>query len=359
MRAISSFGMRGFSRSTRTGGLSRSVPSPLRDIGSPGSVRSRRLSAGSRRDVCSMRPVLRCIRVSSTATFTSTSTRRGVSTGCWRPGPTDGVNFADWKAALQDDDEYASSALACLDLLQHGYTGFVDGGTAFSPDAVAAAARATGIRGWVADPYLWDRRELMDHVPSLISRSLEDRVPFDTDRALRRLGAELRRNSDPDALVRGYVALYGLGTASDELQRAAKDCANRHRVAVIQHVGYTARMTQRGGGATGTAGYRPPGRAGRPRRHVDARSCERRARRRRSGRWPKADRQSSGVRSATFCTRLRRASGAESRSYTELASTSGSARIAPRTARWATLAAWPGTPRPSRGGTSRRTVSWK
>ena len=153
------------------------------------------------------------------------------------------VNFADWKAALQDDDEYASSALACLDLLQHGYTGFVDGGTAFSPDAVADAARATGIRGWVADPYLWDRRELMDHVPSLISRSLEDRAPFDTDRALRRLGAELRRNSDPDALVRGYVALYGLGTASDELQRAAKDCANRHRVALIQHVGYTARMT--------------------------------------------------------------------------------------------------------------------
>ena len=62
------------------------------------------------------------------------------------------VNFADWKAALQDDDEYASSALACLDLLQHGYTGFVDGGTAFSPDAVADAARATGIRGWARRP---------------------------------------------------------------------------------------------------------------------------------------------------------------------------------------------------------------
>ena len=34
-------------------------------------------------------------------------------------------------------------ALACLDLLRNGYTGFVDGGTSFDPDAVAAAAEAT------------------------------------------------------------------------------------------------------------------------------------------------------------------------------------------------------------------------
>ena len=85
------------------------------------------------------------------------------------------------------------------------------------------------MRGWLADPYLWDRRELMDHVPSLISRSLETRVPFDTDRALRQLGGQLRRNAGAGGLVRGYVALYGLGTASDELQRAAKACADRQR----------------------------------------------------------------------------------------------------------------------------------
>ena len=152
------------------------------------------------------------------------------------------VNFADWKAALQDDDEYASSALACLDLLQHGYTGFVDGGTAFSPDAVADAARATGIRGWVADPYLWDRRESWTRAEphqSIPGGSSPVRYRSRPATAWRRIAPELR-SGRARARVRG---LYGLGTASDELQRAAKDCANRHRVALIQHVGYTARMT--------------------------------------------------------------------------------------------------------------------
>ena len=79
----------------------------------------------------------------------------------------------------------------------------------------------------------------MDHVPSLISRSLENRVPFDTDRALRQLGGQLRRNADAGGLVRGYVALYGLGTASDELQRAAKAAPMPAASRASQHVGYT------------------------------------------------------------------------------------------------------------------------
>jgi cytosine/adenosine deaminase-related metal-dependent hydrolase len=160
------------------------------------------------------------------------------------PAAPGAPNFADWKAALEADDEYASTALACLDLLRNGYTGFVDGGTSFSPDAVAAAAEAIGMRGWLADPYLWDRRELMEHIPSLISPSLEARVPFDTDRALRQLGGQMYRNRGAEGLVRGYVALYGLGTASDELQRAAKACADAGGVTCAQHVGYTLPMSR-------------------------------------------------------------------------------------------------------------------
>ena len=157
------------------------------------------------------------------------------------PGAT--VNFADWKAALGDEDEFASTQLAALDLLRNGYTAVADPGTAFTPDAVVAALDAVGVRGWVADPYLWDRREVMAQVPRLISPGLEARVPFDLDRALRTLGGQLRRNADPEARVRGHVVLYGLGTASDELQRAAKACADRHRVACIQHAGYVPAMT--------------------------------------------------------------------------------------------------------------------
>jgi 5-methylthioadenosine/S-adenosylhomocysteine deaminase len=158
--------------------------------------------------------------------------------------PGNAVNFADWKAALGDEDERAGAALACLDLVRNGYSGFIDGATTFAPDAVAAAAEATGLRAWVADPYLWDDRYLMEFVPSLISPSLEARVPFSTERALRQLGGQLHRNRAADGLVRGFVALYGLGTASDELQRAAKACADQHGVACFQHVAYSPAMTE-------------------------------------------------------------------------------------------------------------------
>jgi cytosine/adenosine deaminase-related metal-dependent hydrolase len=163
-----------------------------------------------------------------------------VLAACGPPAP----NFADWKAALAPEDEHASTALACLDLLRNGFTGFVDGGTSFDPDAVAAAAEAIGMRGWLADPYIWDRRELMEHVPTLISRSLETRVPFDTDHAIRQLGRQLRRNAAAGGLVRGYVAVYGLGTASDELHRAAKACADAAGVTCAIHFGYNPAMSQ-------------------------------------------------------------------------------------------------------------------
>jgi cytosine/adenosine deaminase-related metal-dependent hydrolase len=152
------------------------------------------------------------------------------------------VNFADWKAALRDEDEYASAALACLDLIRNGYTTFIDPGTAFNPDAVAAAAEGIGMRGWLADPYLWDQRQILDQMPRLVSPSLAARAPFDLDHALRILGDQLPRNRQ-DGLVRGYVALYGLGTASDELQRAAKECAARNGVAFMQHLGFVLNVS--------------------------------------------------------------------------------------------------------------------
>ena len=38
---------------------------------------------------------------------------------------------------------------------------------------------------------------------------------------------QLKRNRNTDALVRGHVALYGLGSASVELMREAKQLADR------------------------------------------------------------------------------------------------------------------------------------
>jgi cytosine/adenosine deaminase-related metal-dependent hydrolase len=67
------------------------------------------------------------------------------------------------------------------------------------------------------------------------------RAPASRARALRLLGGELRRNADPEALVRGHVAVYGSGSASEELMRAAAACAEQHDVALVQHQSLDAR----------------------------------------------------------------------------------------------------------------------
>ena len=139
------------------------------------------------------------------------------------------ASYADWYNALYGEDEYAATLLACLEMLRAGTTCFMEPGTVFEPDAAAAAIRAVGIRGSLGDPFLWD---YTDFLP--LSRTLE-RAPARTGRALGLLGGQLWRNQDPDALVRGHVALYGGVTASDELTLAASECARSNGVALTQH----------------------------------------------------------------------------------------------------------------------------
>jgi 5-methylthioadenosine/S-adenosylhomocysteine deaminase len=165
-------------------------------------------------------------------------TCRGFFRGDSSKGGGSGPNYADWKAALHAEDEQAAAALGCLELLRHGYTMFVEPGTAFEPDAVAVAAQATGVRCSLADPYLWDDPTLLDVIGGLKSDSLLARVPADRTRALGLLGGQLFRNRDKDGIVHGHVALYGEGTASDELMRAAKALADREDVVVNTHVGF-------------------------------------------------------------------------------------------------------------------------
>jgi len=169
-------------------------------------------------------------------------TCRGFFQGDSSHGGGPGPNYADWKAALRPEDEQAAAALGCLELLRQGYTAFVEPGTAFEPDAVAAAARATGVRCSLADPYLWDDPSLMDVIPGLKSPSLFARVPPTRERALGLLGGQLHRNRDLDDIVHGHLALYGEGTASDELLQAAKALADREGVVLNSHLGYDLDM---------------------------------------------------------------------------------------------------------------------
>ena len=153
------------------------------------------------------------------------------------------VNFADWKADVTAEDERRATELASLELLHNGFTAFVEAGTAFEPDAIAEATNRVGVRVTLAAPYLWDRLEIMRHLGSLESQALFSRAPESLERALGLLGSQLHRNEDRDGHVHGFVCIYGLGTASDELERAAKSVADEHGVMLHQHEGYVPATT--------------------------------------------------------------------------------------------------------------------
>lgn len=154
------------------------------------------------------------------------------------------VNFADWKAGVTAEDEAAATAMAGLEMLRGGFTMFIEPGSLFHTQEAAEAVERVGLRSLFGPLYLWDRSEPFDAVPSLVSPSLTARAPVDLDWSLSQLDAELHRNTDPDALVHGYVFLYGLGTASPELLRAAHSCARENDVPLFLHAGYVPGETE-------------------------------------------------------------------------------------------------------------------
>jgi 5-methylthioadenosine/S-adenosylhomocysteine deaminase len=143
-------------------------------------------------------------------------------------------HYARWLNENGAEDEYASAQLASLEMLSNGITMFIDPGTLFEPDAAADAVRAVGIRATFGDPFVWD-------VPDFEWAQVFTRVRADTDSAIKRLGGQLWRNANPDDLVSGHIALYGLGSATDQLTIAAKQCADQHKVVFTQHQSFERR----------------------------------------------------------------------------------------------------------------------
>ena len=165
-------------------------------------------------------------------------TCRGFFRGDASKGAGSGPKYADWKATLTDEDEHAAAGLASVEMLRHGITTYVEPGSAFAPDAVAEATSAVGVRCSLSDPYLWDTTAIMEAIPGLASEALFARVPPDRDRCFRLLGGQLFRNRDKDGILHGHVALYGEGTASDELYVGAKKLADREGVILNSHIGF-------------------------------------------------------------------------------------------------------------------------
>jgi cytosine/adenosine deaminase-related metal-dependent hydrolase len=148
------------------------------------------------------------------------------------------VNFADWKADVRPREEHAAAVFAGLEMLHNGFTCFIEPGTVFDCDAVAAATEQVGLRGLLAGTYVWDQIEIMKQLGPLDSDLLYGRAPPKLERCLDEMGKQLWRNTDPDALVRGFVMIYGTGTASDELERAAHALARSAGAPFHQHESY-------------------------------------------------------------------------------------------------------------------------
>jgi cytosine/adenosine deaminase-related metal-dependent hydrolase len=137
--------------------------------------------------------------------------------------------FLDYWREIDDADEFAGSVLGCLEMIRNGTTCFLEAGSVFEPDTTAEAAKTVGIRALLSDPFIWDQGALSGG-----TRHLRD-TPRDTEEAVTRLGSELRRNDDATALVQGHVAIWGLGTASDELYVEAKRIAAEAGVVLNAH----------------------------------------------------------------------------------------------------------------------------
>ena len=143
--------------------------------------------------------------------------------------------YSDLWNAVDDEDEYLGSRLACLELALNGATAFMECGTVLQPDAVAKAAEDVGIRAVLGDPFLWDEGGFGgrgDVSPPV------HRAPSDHNRAMKLLGGQLFRNADPTALVQGHVAIIGMATCSEVLTTTAKEIARRHGVTLNQHQSY-------------------------------------------------------------------------------------------------------------------------
>ena len=148
------------------------------------------------------------------------------------------INFAEWKASVTDADEAAATTMAGIEMLRNGFTMFIEPGSLFSTQAGAEAVERVGMRALFSPLYLWDRGESFEAIPTLASPSLMARATIDHDRCIKELDAELHRNRNADALVRGYIFVYGEGTASPELLRAAHACARDNGVPLHIHAGY-------------------------------------------------------------------------------------------------------------------------
>ena len=155
-----------------------------------------------------------------------------------------GTFFGPYFNSVTKEGEYFGFLLSALEMIRNGTTCFMEAGTVLEPEAAARAAEHVGIRALLGDAFIWDQPEGFAQGPRTLStgplpRPTIARAPKTFDEAIDRLGGELARNHDPNALVRGHIALLGLGTASQELLMEAKRRADDAGVVLNIHQSYS------------------------------------------------------------------------------------------------------------------------
>ncbi len=162
---------------------------------------------------------------------------------------------AQFYNTVNDEEEYLSVLLSAIEMVRSGTTCFLEAGTVLTPESAARAAKLVGIRAILGDPFIWDQPQgfaqgKLEDTESCKACASHGRVHQELKRApktkaeaLAVMGQELRRNSHKDALVRGHVAILGLGTASEDLMNQAKDCADAAGVVLNLHQSYSAADT--------------------------------------------------------------------------------------------------------------------
>jgi 5-methylthioadenosine/S-adenosylhomocysteine deaminase len=144
------------------------------------------------------------------------------------------------------EEEELGGLLACLEMVRNGTTCFLEAGTFLFPDAAARAAMTVGIRALLGDVCINDQPGGFAQGKEQRAKGSEfiTRAPSDLESALAILGTQLARNADPDALVRGHVAVMGLGTASETLLLEAKRLAREAGVVLNMHHAYSVADTE-------------------------------------------------------------------------------------------------------------------
>ncbi|MEI9425799.1 amidohydrolase family protein [Mesorhizobium sp. Cs1299R1N1] len=146
------------------------------------------------------------------------------------------LNYAVLKAATNPIVTSAYTAAAACSMLQRGFTLFFEPGTIFETDAFAESMTKCGVRAMVSAPFGWDDLSSFDEIfPELHNDAVVKRAPADAERVIDQCKREIARNEDENALVRGYVCLYGEGTATDDLTREAAKLAAESTVILWQH----------------------------------------------------------------------------------------------------------------------------